>query len=204
MYEVWVAALPESAAIMGWIEERWKYELNATPVTGHERFVQAIENHRTDKEAHMKDDRLFLKVKLKSLAAEARIIRQLELKQLRPKLPRMPRDPKDIPTGMAIAIERARIRQLRKDWKWGNGRYLELRAHRIWVVRREARATLLAYAYIRGKPYKAVERPVWQPLSKDPEILTRAADMVMKYGNEAGRKLQRAQMVDLLDKWTKA
>jgi len=64
----------------------------------------------------------FLKVKVKSLAAEARIIR----------------------------FEEHRTRgQLRN----------ELHHHRVQVVRPEARATLLAYGYARGKTYASMEGP---------------------------------------------
>ena len=66
-------------------------------------------------------DRLIeMKVKIKSLAEEARIIRHEEKKT----------------TGF---------------------RYLRLRQHRIWDVRRESRATQIAYACMRGVPYDAVE-----------------------------------------------
>ena len=65
------------------------------------------------------DRRAFLKIKIKSLAAEAKIIR----------------------------LEEKKNQQLR----------VELRAHRLRVVREEARATLLAYAFIRGRAYKTVE-----------------------------------------------
>lgn len=73
-----------------------------------------------------RDDRLSLKVKIKSLAEEARIIRKEESKA--------PNDP-------------------------ANGVYDQqnLWNHRINVVRPEARATLLAYGYIRGRTYREVE-----------------------------------------------
>lgn len=69
----------------------------------------------------MKDRRRFLKVKLKSLAAEARIIRTEEL--------------------------RTRDNELRED----------LYLHRIHKVRSEARATHLAYGYLRGRTYAQLE-----------------------------------------------
>lgn len=62
----------------------------------------------------------FLKVKVKTLAAEARIIR---------------------------FEERRSHGQLRND----------LHSHRVHVLRREARATLLAYGYARGKTYASME-----------------------------------------------
>ena len=66
----------------------------------------------------------YIKVKLLSLAAEAKIIRKQE------QLARHHRD---------------RIRRL------------GLAGHRTGIVRHEARHALLAYAYLRGTPYKTVE-----------------------------------------------
>lgn len=66
-----------------------------------------------------------LKIKLKSLAAEARIIRQDETKAYK--------------SG---------------DYDTGNS----LHNHRVQGVRWEARATLLAYQYLRGVPYIVCER----------------------------------------------
>lgn len=64
----------------------------------------------------------FLKVKVKSLAAEARIIRREENRS---------------------------FGQLRND----------LHSHRVQIVRPEARATLLAYGYARGRLYSSMEGP---------------------------------------------
>jgi len=85
-----------------------------------------------------------LKVKIKSLAEEARIIRKEENKTL--KLHKM---------------------------KYPEGGYCpqydSLRNHRRIDVQGEARAALLAYGYLRGVPYKAMEsktkednRPNWK------------------------------------------
>lgn len=87
------------------------------------------------------DDRVYLKVKIKSLAAEAKIIRKEECKT--------------------------------KYNYWG------LREHRKGVVRNEARHTLLAYGFIRGKAYKDIEatchtEPDWDKVKK----------MVEKYGKQ--------------------
>lgn len=68
-----------------------------------------------------------LRVKIKSLASEARIIRQEAQR-----------------TNSATAR-------------------LDLHLHRINVVRKEARAALLAYAFLRRKPYGSVERYTHEP-----------------------------------------
>ena len=82
----------------------------------------------------------FLKVKVKSLTAEARIIR----------------------------LEEARSRGDLRE---------ELRAHRRKDVRREQRATQLAYGYLRGIARARVEpKPLTEP------DWTRVEAMVKKYG----------------------
>lgn len=101
-------------------------------------------------ENRARDRRVFLKIKLKSLADEARIIRAEERKS-RPD---------------------HRISSI-------NSILDELRCHRIAVVRREARATNLAYAFIRGRKYKAVESKFHQGNTPD---WSKVEAMVRKYG----------------------
>lgn len=75
----------------------------------------------------MKNDIFYMKVKIKSLAEEARIIRKME-RQVKEK-------------GWHKEVEHP-------------NRFLlpELHKHRTYDVAREQRATLLAYAYVRNKP----------------------------------------------------
>jgi len=95
----------------------------------------------TVKVTKVRDNRAFLKVKLKSLAEEAKIIRKEEKKN-----PRL---------------------------------YLELRMHRIGIVRTEARATLLAYAFLRGRLYKQLEAKYHDGCKPD---WAKVEAMVRKYG----------------------
>ena len=81
----------------------------------------------------------FLKVKIKSLAEEAKIIK---LEEKRNKLARE-----------------------------------ELYLHRIQVVRTEARATLLAYGFLRGRKYRELENSGTMP----PNIKSRIIKMIDKY-----------------------
>ena len=85
----------------------------------------------------------FLRVKLKSLAAEARIIRKEELR-----------------------------------FRFNPSIHDSLYLHRVKDVRREARVTLLAYQYLRGIPYKAVES-----LSHTAPDWSRVERLVKKYGH---------------------
>jgi len=102
------------------------------------------------------DCRIYLKVKLKSLAEEARIIRAETNKA---KLP-------SIKDGLA--------------------------SHRRGIVRYEARHTLLAYGFLRGRSYrqleqKAKEAPNWAKVRK----------MVEKYGSHFAPELHEGN-------WSKA
>ena len=89
------------------------------------------------------DERFALKIKIKSLAEEARIIRAAE----------------DKLKGHGVD----NFQWPAEGWK--------LHSHRKNVVRPEARATQLAYAYVRGVPYRKVEpnpltEPSWRRVQK--------------------------------------
>jgi len=89
-----------------------------------------------------------LKVKIKSLAAEAKIIRLEERKVL--------------------------------GWKKPDGDlYRSLREHRITDVRKDQRASMPAYGYIRGVPYSAIEKPN----QDNPPDLARVRQLVTKFGS---------------------
>ncbi len=92
----------------------------------------------------------FLRVKLKSLAAEADIIRLEERKANK-----------------------------YKDFTLQN----ELSVHRKYVVRRQARATLLAYQYLRGVPYHVCESP--NPAKPNPPDWISVGKMVRRYGGKS-------------------
>lgn len=86
-----------------------------------------------------------LKVKIKSLSEEARIIRLEEKKATgRRKCPSKITKKSPHPD---FYVWLYRDEQLR----------ISLREHRIWVVRQEQRLSLLAYAFLRGKPRATVE-----------------------------------------------
>ena len=106
-----------------------------------------------------RDDRQKLKIKIKSLAAEARMIRLEEQK---------------------CCLRDRKRRELRRDPCWGNVRE-EMRYHRIFSVRREASAAQLAYAFLRGKSLSQVEPRVLDE-QEQKLVLTRARDLVWKYG----------------------
>lgn len=113
----------------------------------------------------------YLRVKIKSLAAEARIIRAEE--------------------------RRAKHRQQRDL-------HSQLRSHRVFQVRSAARNTLLAYGYLRGKSYRAIEPHTTGPFpwkfEKD------VAKMILKYGPERtwATEANLKEAEERILAWTKA
>lgn len=85
------------------------------------------ETNMTTTNATVKDKRRLLKIKLKSLATEAAIIRKEEDKTKHSKRPE--------------------VQELRQ----------EMHQHRVWDLRMESRATGLAYSFIRGRKYRQIE-----------------------------------------------
>lgn len=136
-----------------------------------------------------KDKRVFLKIKLKQLASEARDIRREERKQIR-RTPVL--DEHGEPKGRwrplsAYPDEKGpmmnqgspvlRLKSAVCEIKIGE-LLPALHSHRIHVVRREARDTQLAYAFVRGKAYSTVEsgattHPNWENVRR----------MILKYGS---------------------
>lgn len=116
------------------------------PIVISDEYVEAFKVVFGDFSMYMNvrimDKRVYLKIKLKSLAQEAKYIRHAERKA----------------TG---------------DLRFG------LHQHRIFVVRSETRATLLAYGYLNGKSYteleslKTTKRIDWE----------KVRSMVKRYGN---------------------
>lgn len=142
----------------------------------------------------------FLKVKICSLAAEGRIIREQQnqltrFNKLKPKEPIK-----------GETMEQVVARRLQKKlWKakcavvkqkplWNN-----LRTHRVTVVRKEARCSLIAYAFLRDKDYSRVE----QRVHVDPQTgkenpprgkifypdFKRVEDIVMRFTTEIDKRI---------------
>lgn len=126
----------------------------------------------------------YLKVKIKSLAAEARIIRHDEeiwKRRSRPYRRAVNDMAKEFVAGRTNSyVVPDKVKPLDKadTTFWG------LRQHRIWDVRNEARAAQLAYAFLRKKPYSVTE-----PTGKDnggrqsnPIDWQRVTKIAAKYG----------------------
>jgi hypothetical protein len=124
----------------------------------------------------------YLKVKIKSLAAEAQIIRREERRFLA--------------RSRQLTPEENATSEVKRIF-WG------LRQHRIWDVRREARSAGLAYGFIRGRGYRQIEAKCYE----EPHW-SRVAELVRKYGNLnlTGDQIKKALMEwrNLDVKWSKA
>lgn len=101
-----------------------------------------------------------LKVKIKSLAEESRIIRLEERRAL-------------------VFGHPSKVREKYRD----DGLYLSLREHRVKDVRVEQRSSLLAYAFLRGKSYNGCE-----PKASKPVDVGRVRQLVEKFGGMPGCK----------------
>lgn len=114
-----------------------------------------------------------LKIKSKSLAAEARIIRGEEAKLLR-RLDGLgaPSDEGSAQDEGACARRLARLRFLHA--------YSAVRSHRCGLVRAEARRTLLARGFLRGRPYRRIEMRSGRALTDQDWKGVEA--MVLRYG----------------------
>lgn len=122
-----------------------------------------------------------LKIKSKHLALEPSIIRKEEDK-LKGQLKYLSRKDDDVSYRTRIFM------QLKLD---------SLTTHRRWNVRNEARATELARAYLKGKPYLTVEK---RAKCNDDMfklyIVPRIVAMVTKYGKGDQRRIDRKTIID--------
>lgn len=136
----------------------------------------------------MLDRRVMLRVKIKSLADEARTIRK-EQDRLIYKDPRWAHPIEVTGTGsysvMLHPNDRIRTFSNRSSFKrWlkterrpKDFRWYQLREHRIGEVRKEQRASLIAYGFLRGLEFECIEshavhKPNWD----------RVRTLVSKYG----------------------
>lgn len=126
-----------------------------TPRWGSYGFSSASQEDTTVERKY--DKRRLLKIKLKSLMEEVKIIRHEEDK-LKP--------------------------AIRKGSEGAAKMVNEMAHHRRWDLRRESRATLLAYGFIRGRSYDQIEPNAgYEPPGYVKQRVVRVAKMVHKYGN---------------------
>lgn len=133
-----------------------------------------------------------LKIKSKSLSAEAKIIRFEERKELNKSR-----------YALRMARESGVNGDLNDEAYKLQSEYRSLNHHRRWDVRNESRATQLARAYLEGKPYKFVEQ------KRKPEneytfysfIIPRVIAMVSKYSNS---NMEKSALKEAIQEWIDA
>lgn len=97
----------------------------------------------------------------------------------------------------SLAAEAAIIRREERRYPGNHAERVGLRQHRIDDVRREQRASLLAYAFIRGLPYARVEHG-----AKDPPH-SRISDLVHVFGFR-GSKPGKQDIANSVQAWIRA
>ena len=98
----------------------------------------------------------FLKVKIKSLAAESNIIK-LEEQKAKATARRLVLSLNSIEDNPDVEDKGKARSEVQKYIRSQRNLLNDLQTHRIGVVRRHSRATHLAYAFLRGTPYRKVE-----------------------------------------------
>jgi hypothetical protein len=137
----------------------------------------------------MKTQIKMLKVKIKSLAAEARIIR---LEEQRAKGRReSPVRRKNMGRGF-IEADPAYLKVHGRD----DELRLSLHQHRVRDVRNEQRSSLLAYAFLRGRPLAAVEKK-----AEKPPDWARVAKLVEKFGTVSNLKADKEKQAAEFGAW---
>lgn len=89
---------------------------------------------------------------------------------------------------MSLAAEARIIRREEHRWPGPSDIRNGLHLHRICDVRNEARASLLAYGYLRGRPYAAVEDAKVADSFPRQQALAKAAVIATRFGQQAVSK----------------
>lgn len=136
-----------------WVIKQNYDELNTIVEVHHNPVLGTFTTYGIIQENPIMDTKRFLKVKIKSLAEEARIIRLEE-----------------------------RRAKARGDYETLTSLYL----HRTKDVRNEARATQLAYGFLKGRTRSEIESPseTFYLSYGEHELKARTGAIVKKYGSE--------------------
>ena len=140
-----------------------------------------------------------LKIKIKSLAAEAAIIRKDENKyKVKSKHPLLTGPLRD---GTFLTEDQLYALNLRKEK--ARAAWLSLKDHRRSVVRPEARSALIAYGYLSGFDFNRIELKHYEEPS-----YTRIAQMLISFKpdilatfNDKDRNTRIAHLAKILREW---
>jgi len=143
-----------------------------------------------------RSEHLKLKVKAKSLAAEAKIIQREERLAHR-----------HFQHNLHYSGQQDRPHwELDSENQANFNSWNSLREHRVNDVRNESRATHLARAYLKGKPYSSVERKCHNEWHRYYYVRPRVITMICKYGYRAhprhhGYEELKTEVGKLVDEW---
>lgn len=143
------------------------------------------------------DRRLHLKIKIKTLAEEARIIRREESKQIE-SMDTLRLAAKSVAYHGSNEVTKEASEQIAAYLSAHESTRRGLREHRIGMVRRESRLSQIAYAVIRGKSLAAT-MPKMRPLT--PIQVGTVIGMIERFGD--GTK-NAAQIATELHEWIAA
>lgn len=125
----------------------------------------------------------FLKIKIKALAAESRIIREAEqtCRQHMNNCRNWIDGGENRRTGVYHRRPGEMKEGLLEYWKEHHKELMDLKTHRKGMdgsggIRHEARHSSLAYAFLREKPYRAIEEKVHQGNEPDMEAIHRIVE----------------------------
>ncbi len=129
----------------------------------------------------------YLKIKIKSLAAEASIIRHEERKVLKSGRWHRRRDVED------------QLNTASSEQESAYSTYRGLHQHRTVEVRHEARAALIAYGYIRGKTFTSIE----QTIKHEAPQWHRVVELIQKYSPrlDDGHRISKEDTKRVLARW---
>ena len=140
---------------------------------------------------------LELKIKILSLAAEAQVIRHFETTCLQ-KNSNIRHAVKPLPVDDGV-------RELLRH----SAQYMSLREHRRGIVRRESRLSLLAYAFLRGKPFRKAEAKTRSDKRLTVHDVNRVSEIAVSFSglskfSPAPRAMLELQVIEWIPKDAKA
>jgi hypothetical protein len=140
---------------------------------------------------------IYLKIKIKSLAVEARMIRAEEQKWKLRSCPYRREYDRAVRAWLADETKSIEVAEAIKPFAGADTLFWGLRCHRTVDVRDEARASLLAYGMLRGRAYARLEAKC-----EVPPPAKRITELIRKYGpNDPLRNVKHA---DTVKEWLEA
>ena len=172
--------------------------------------------YNDEKRVISNDRRLYLKIKIKTLVEEAKIIRREEQKTKRKysgkpvPLESLPEDCSHEDIRLARNRQKAKIREQRDKIKdttkdYWKSMWITINVHRTEHIRPLLRSANLAYAYIKGIPYKVAESKVREGnhVKNHYRVYKGIIDSIISFG-PAVPPMTKEQIAVKVDEWLNA